>query len=157
MFTINASHFNTPPPLNCFEDPVHMCGENGIKALDSNVLTQSSWAGIHNQSMYGHVEQGIRVTDFSQVAILIYKTHEKMCRHGHPGNDPRKIRVLYDEVLSANAELQHLWHRRPDFFRMEAPLRPEWPSSVPHLRRLFAISFARAVSWPDDLMSWSMF
>ncbi|KAF7533669.1 hypothetical protein G7054_g6881 [Neopestalotiopsis clavispora] len=147
MYTINASHFNTPPPLNCFEDPLHMCGENGIKALDSNVLTQSSWAGIHNQ-----------------IAILIYKTHEKMSRHGPPGNDPRKIKILYDEVLSANAELQQLWHRRPDFFRMEAPLRPEWPSTVPHLRRLFAISFARSISclaaarsslrtfieWPDD-------
>ncbi|KAH6652492.1 hypothetical protein BKA67DRAFT_566701 [Truncatella angustata] len=127
MFTINALHFTTPPPLNCFEDPMQMCGDNGIKALDSNVLTQSSWAGIHNQ-----------------IAILLYKTHDRMCRHGHPGSDPRKVRMLYDEVLAANAELQRLWNRRPDFYRMEAPLRPEWPNSVPHLRRLFAISFARS-------------
>ncbi|KAK9425599.1 putative Zn(2)-C6 fungal-type domain-containing protein [Seiridium unicorne] len=127
MFTINALHFNTPPPLNCLEDPREMCGKYGVRALDSSVLTQSSWAGIHNH-----------------IAILIYKTHDKMCRHGHPGSDPSKVRGLYDEVLKANAELQQLWNRRPDFLRMDAPLRPEWPSSVPHLRRLFAISFARS-------------
>jgi hypothetical protein len=80
------------------------------------------------------------------VAILIYKTHDNMCRHGHPGHDQGKVKELYDEVLSANAQLQQLWHRRPDYLRAEAPLRPEWPSQVVHLRRAFAISFARSVS-----------
>lgn len=145
MFTINALHFNTPPPLNCFEDPLHMLGENGINALDSSVLTQNSWASVHNQSKFMRLlYRATRLT--LAVAILIYKTHDKMCRHGHPGSDPSKIKSLYDEVLAANAELQQLWSRRPDFYRMDAPLRPEWPQFVPHLRRLFAISFARTVS-----------
>lgn len=69
-----------------------------------------------------------------------------MCRHGHPGSKPNGVRKLYDEVLVANTELQQIWHKRPPFLRADAPIKPEWPASVVHLRRAFTISFARSVS-----------
>jgi hypothetical protein len=50
MFTINALHFNTPPPLNCYEEPSRMADELGILAQEADILTQSSWSNIHNQS-----------------------------------------------------------------------------------------------------------
>lgn len=51
MFTINALHFNTPPPSNCHEHPALMTNGTDIKVQDFDVLTQSSWSAVHNQSM----------------------------------------------------------------------------------------------------------
>lgn len=76
----------------------------------------------------------------------MYKTHDKMIRWGHPGTNPEGVQKLYDEASAANAELERLWNRRPDFYKTEVPLRPEWPSYMAHLRRMFIISFARPVS-----------
>ena len=49
LFTINILHFNTPPPLNCYEDLDLMVKDGMVQHRDWNIYTQSSWTAIHNQ------------------------------------------------------------------------------------------------------------
>ena len=51
------------------------------------------------------------------VSVLIWKTHDRMCRAGHPDESQDGLRRLYDEVISADSELKKIMQNLPIFFR----------------------------------------
>lgn len=50
LFSISASHFNTPMPINCYDEPNSMTLNGNILPQDLHVYTQTSYSAIHNLS-----------------------------------------------------------------------------------------------------------
>ncbi|RAH75893.1 putative C6 transcription factor [Aspergillus japonicus CBS 114.51] len=99
-YTIHPTQFNTPMPANCEEDVDLMFSTAGIIEHDQEHFTQGSYTMVLNH-----------------VAVLIWKTQDKMCQQGHPNKVDDGLRKLYTEVIQADRDLRELMNKMPSFFR----------------------------------------
>ncbi|KAL4951718.1 hypothetical protein BDW69DRAFT_201270 [Aspergillus filifer] len=128
-YTIHPTQFNTPMPLNCDEEIVHMFNADGV--VD------------HEQE---HYTQGSYNTVLSHVAVLIWKTQDKMCQLGHPNGVDDGLRKLYSEVIRADQELRELMEKMPTFFRTDYHTstvhQNQHPAHIRHQHRILSLALA---------------
>ncbi|PYH78575.1 hypothetical protein BO82DRAFT_385709 [Aspergillus uvarum CBS 121591] len=99
-YTIHPTQFNTPMPANCEEDVSLMYSTAGVIEHDQEHFTQGSYRMVLNR-----------------VAVLIWKTQDKMCQQGHPNSVDDGLRKLYTDVIQVDQDLGELMKKMPTFFR----------------------------------------
>ncbi|KAL4889433.1 putative C6 transcription factor [Aspergillus ambiguus] len=124
-YTIHPTQFNTPMPKNCDEDCPAM--------FESNQIIE------HGQE---HYTQGSYTTVLNHVAILIWRTQDKMCQQGHPNQVEDGLRKLYSEVIQADRDLRELMERMPSFFQMNSNPVTGLPAHVKYQREVLSLGLA---------------
>ena len=121
-YSIHPTQFNTPMPKTCHDDASRMIVDGKVIHHDPDVYTEGSYINIINQSMYPTLFTiySTFISYRGQVAVLIWKTQDRMCRRGHPQAVEDGLRKLYTEVLNADQELRQLMDDLPRCFRNEA-------------------------------------
>ncbi|KAH7378229.1 hypothetical protein BKA66DRAFT_146951 [Pyrenochaeta sp. MPI-SDFR-AT-0127] len=99
-FIIHASQFNTPMPLNCYDDEIRMISDGKIAVQPYTTYTQTSYSN-----------------ELHKVAIVIWKHQNRTCTAGHPGDSHEGIMRLYDQTLWADSELKQKYRAMPSFFQ----------------------------------------
>lgn len=111
---LHVSQFNTPLPLNCYDELELMIKDGAVVAQPDHVYTQNS---------YTHV--------LSKVAVIIWRQQDRMCSVGHPGNSPDRLQRIYDQVLWADRELNQVYADLPRFFKVAPESDTGPPSNHP--------------------------
>lgn len=78
------------------------------------------------------------------VAVLIWKTQDRMCQQGHPNAVEGGLHKLYAEVIQSDREMRELMDKMPTFFR-NASRDDKLPAHVRHQREVLSLSFAHKV------------
>ncbi|KAL4971698.1 hypothetical protein BDW66DRAFT_164909 [Aspergillus desertorum] len=124
-YTIHPSQFNTPMPLNCDEEiPLMFSAE---KIID------------HHQE---HYTQGSYTMVLNHVAVLIWKTQDKMCQQGHPNEVEDGLRKLYSEIILADRELRELMDKMPSFYRDTSDDASGHPARIRHQHKVLSLALA---------------
>ncbi|KAL2832317.1 putative C6 transcription factor [Aspergillus pseudoustus] len=124
-YTIHPTQFNTPMPLNCNEEIPLMFSTEAI---------------IHHEQE--HYTQGSYTMVLNDVAVLIWKTQDKMCQQGHPNGVEDGLRKLYSEVLQADRELRELMNKMPSFYRNTPDAQTGHPAHVQHQGKVLSLALA---------------
>ncbi|KAK1487657.1 uncharacterized protein CCOS01_14181 [Colletotrichum costaricense] len=127
-YLLHPSQFNTPQALNCHDRMEFPAGDGTIVAQPGNVYTQSTYTNA-----------------LSQIAVIIWKQQDRMCRTGSPEESSDGLEKLYDQVLWADRELKQLYVSFPSFIR--DPSRPnlsthELPSYIRQVASTKLLSIA---------------
>ncbi|KAJ3545003.1 hypothetical protein NM208_g506 [Fusarium decemcellulare] len=127
-YLIHATQFNTPFPLNCYEDPALMIRDSKVVSQPDETYTQCS---------YTHT--------LSKVAVVIWKQQDRTCSEGHPKDQPDGLRRIYDQVLWADQELNRIYATMPSFLKpgsRHPTSETSYPSYVSHLASISMLSMA---------------
>ncbi|CAH0002540.1 unnamed protein product [Clonostachys byssicola] len=89
---IHLTQFNTPMPVNCFENADEMISDGSVVAQPENVFTQTSFTHVLNQ-----------------VAVIIWKHQDRLCQVGFPGDLEDGLMKLYDQTTWADEELKKIY------------------------------------------------
>ncbi|KAK1485029.1 hypothetical protein CCUS01_15362 [Colletotrichum cuscutae] len=119
-------------PLNCHDRMEFPAGDGTIVAQPGNVYTQSTYTNA-----------------LSQIAVIIWKQQDRMCRTGSPEESSDGLEKLHDQVLWADRELKQLYVSFPSFIR--DPSRPnlsthELPSYIRQVASTKLLSIAHKLS-----------
>lgn len=145
-YLIHATQFNTPVPLNCYEDPATW-GEGGYIAVQpGEVFTQSSYTAVMNEGMFLALQPTWLHADLP-VSGIMWKHQDRMHSIGHPGRCPDGISKLYAEVLRSDEELKRGWTEMPQFLHIGYEHPPGTPSYVPLIAHVHLLCIAHKVSW----------
>ncbi|KAL2816736.1 putative C6 transcription factor [Aspergillus granulosus] len=124
-YTIHPTQFNTPMPLNCDDEIPLMFNTEGVIDHEQEHYTQGSYAMVLNQ-----------------VAVLIWKTQDQMCRQGHPNGVEDGLRKLYSEVIQADRELRELMNKMPSFYQSMPDAHTGHPAHVRHQHEVLLLALA---------------
>ncbi|KAL3493328.1 hypothetical protein BJX62DRAFT_223981 [Aspergillus germanicus] len=132
-YTIHPTQFNTPMPFNCDEEVAHMFDAQGVVDHEQEHYTQGSYTMVLNH-----------------VAVLIWKTQDKLCQQGHPDSVDDGLRRLYSEVIQADRELRELMEKMPSFFRNDLsalseyqhPNQHQHPAHIRHQHKVLSLALA---------------
>ncbi|KAL4791921.1 hypothetical protein BDV19DRAFT_401014 [Aspergillus venezuelensis] len=127
-YTIHLTQFNTPMPSNCDEEIEHMFNADGVIDHEQEHYTQGSYTAVLNH-----------------VAVLIWKTQDKLCQLGPPNGVDGGLHKLYAEVIRADQELRELMETMPTFFRdsHSSPVHQnQHPAHIRHQHRVLSLAMA---------------
>ncbi|KAH7120527.1 hypothetical protein EDB81DRAFT_891352 [Dactylonectria macrodidyma] len=110
---IHPAQFNTPMPINCYDDSQRMVEDDVIVMLPDNVHTSNSWVN------YLH-----------QLSIIVWKHQDRMFKVGYPSHDPDNVSKLYDQSIWADSEIKKLYSALPMDLR-EVNRNPPAAESLP--------------------------
>ncbi|VUC25208.1 unnamed protein product [Clonostachys rosea] len=97
---IHFTQFNTPMPVNCFENAEEMISDGRVVAQPERVFTQTSFTHVLNK-----------------VAVIIWKHQDRLCQVGFPGDLENGIMKLYDQTTWADSELKKIHSGCPSFLQ----------------------------------------
>ncbi|GAM34098.1 C6 transcription factor [Talaromyces pinophilus] len=128
-YTIHASQFNTPRPKHCVDDPKEMVKDGSIVELDLNSYSQGSPTSVMNL-----------------VAVLIWKTQDRMFNLGHPSNTSDGMVKLYEEVMFADSQLKKIMTEMPIFYKENGVVDGQLPAYIIHQKQVLLIFMAHKAS-----------
>ncbi|CAI6079997.1 unnamed protein product [Clonostachys chloroleuca] len=102
---IHFTQFNTPMPVNCFENADEMISDGRVVAQPQNVFTQTSFTHVLNQ-----------------VAVIIWKHQDRLCQAGFPGDLEDGLMKLYDQTTWADKELKKTYSSCASFLQYSPSL-----------------------------------
>ncbi|CAH0045305.1 unnamed protein product [Clonostachys solani] len=102
---IHFTQFNTPMPVNCFEDADEMISDGKVVAQPENVFTQTSFTHVLNQ-----------------VAVIIWKHQDRLCQAGFPRDLEDGLMKLYDQTTWADNELKKIYSSCASFLQYSPSL-----------------------------------
>lgn len=154
-YSIHITQFNTPMPLNCYEDPERMVRCREVLDNHIDVYTQSSYSNVLNQgepqsSSLCRLQSVLRLF---QVSVVVWRHQDRLVSVGHPEKSSDGIYKLYDQVLLADEELRDVWRKMPKFLHDENIELAEWPHNVAHIKRIHHLSMAHKVFRGSSLVS----
>ncbi|KAH7121768.1 hypothetical protein B0J13DRAFT_648543 [Dactylonectria estremocensis] len=141
-YLIHASQFNTPLPLNCFDEPELMINDGAVVSQPDHVYTQNS---------YSHAISKARLRKCiltAPVAVIIWQQQDRMCSIGHPDSSPDGLERIYEQVLRADKELSQVYTDMPHFLKIphqEPDHQSSCPSYVGLLASISLLSMAHKV------------
>jgi hypothetical protein len=130
-FVIHANQFNTPMPLNCYEEESEMVRDGRIVVQPKSVFTQSSYCNEIHQGTFLPQAHGRNL--YTIVAVVIWKHQDRMCAAGHPGNTREGVLRLYDQTVWADTELKQRYSDMPMFFQSRDRCSSDIPDYVKQL------------------------
>ncbi|KAH7121584.1 hypothetical protein EDB81DRAFT_814113 [Dactylonectria macrodidyma] len=122
-YLIHASQFNTPLPLNCFDEPGLMIENGAVISQPDHIYTQNS---------YTHA--------ISKVAVIIWRQQDRMCSIGHPSSSTDGLERIYEQVLRADKELGQVYTEMPYFLKVPRQEPDPQSGCPPHVDLLASIS-----------------
>uniref|UniRef100_A0A8H7TPI4 Transcription factor domain-containing protein n=1 Tax=Bionectria ochroleuca TaxID=29856 RepID=A0A8H7TPI4_BIOOC len=102
---IHFTQFNTPMPVNCFENADEMISDGRVVAQPENLFTQTSFTHVLNQ-----------------VAVIIWKHQDRLCQAGFPGDLEDGLMKLYDQTTWADKELKKIYSNCASFLQYSPSL-----------------------------------
>jgi hypothetical protein len=80
------------------------------------------------------------------VAVLIWRTQDRMCQQGHPNQVEDGLRKLYAEVIQADHDLRDIMERMPSFFKMSSESTIGLPMHIKCQREVLSLALAHKVT-----------
>lgn len=148
-YTIHPTQFNTPMPMNCDDDISKMFESNRIVEHDQEHYTQGSYTTVLNHgktdNTYDHICNSINCFKICAVAVLIWRTQDKMCQQGHPNQVEDGLRKLYAEVIRADHDLRDIMERMPSFLKMDSESTIGFPVHIKYQQEVLSLALAHKV------------
>ncbi|KAJ5419427.1 C6 transcription factor [Penicillium crustosum] len=130
-YTIHPTQFNTPKPKNCIDSLIEI-GDDGVVECGIDTYTQGSYTAVLNE-----------------VAVLLWRTQDRLCLLGHPDREPDGERRLYEEIIIADTELRKIISRMPIFFREKVSQDKTLPAHIVQQREVTQLSLSHKVCNPS--------
>lgn len=88
------------------------------------------------------------------VAVLLWRTQDRLCVLGHPSRVSDGERKLYEEIIMADTELRKIIDRMPIFFRQYNPHDENLPSHILQQKEVTQLSLSHKVSITTFQIFW---
>lgn len=147
-YTIHATQFNTPKPKNCVDSLMEI-DKDGVVECGINTYTQGSYTAVLNESEISDTNLANYSPNWKfLVAVLLWRTQDRLYLLGHPDQVPNGERRLYEEIMTADTELRNIINRMPIFFREQEFQDEALPAHVLQQREVTYLSLSHKVRIP---------
>ncbi|CAI7663202.1 unnamed protein product [Penicillium bialowiezense] len=89
--------------------------------------------------------QGSYTAVLNEIAVLLWRTQDRLCALGHPSRVSDGERRLYEEIIRADAELRKITDQMPTFFRQHRPQDKALPAHVLQQKEVTQLSLSHKV------------